>query len=275
LDRLVHFRRNQKDREAREAWTQLRQAVLYHKFSDPVVLATDAVWPVTHCADGVILHSEDWKVYPPGTKSYALKRWDVNGIYRLIARNDFVRDHFEKKGIPLAFPGNPPYIFTPYIHQSVLSGVIGEEAVEAILIEAGFETETVPDLLFETIDLKIAGHPWYIDCKNFTERTMDNFYLTVESPGHSDKLNVDYFTKSAARKLTAIRDYHTGELCKLIYMNLASDDDRAIQFFDSSFQECHSFASADIVIVQGILRRAAPNEFHTDFLMLIRDMQSY
>jgi hypothetical protein len=207
-----------------------------------------------------------------GTKPYNAEIWRFDDVYRLISQNTFLSDHFAQRGYPLTFGKAPQQMFTNYIIQSILSGAIGEESIAAILASENIELDSVPDPLFETIDLKIMGNPWYIDCKNFTERTLDNFSLEIDTPGYQRKLNQKEFQLSAQRKLHNIQAIHPSEKIKLIYINLASDDDRPVQYFNEEFIRCNNFGEAKIIIIQGILRRSNPDEFHVDFVSFVQDV---
>jgi len=157
-------------------------------------------------------------------------------------------------------------IFTPYVYQAILLGAIGEEAVGAILSHYGVLFDVVPDPIFEIADLHIANTAWYIDCKNFTERTMDNFDLPMDDPAWHEKLNDHYFKENALRKLGIIQQHHGQDVdCKLIYLNLASREDRVRSYRDANFNNVSTFDAARIVVVQGVLNRDHPKQYNAVF----------
>jgi hypothetical protein len=272
LTRLRHLRKNGKDTQARADWTAIREAVLRLDFGASILSAYRCVFALPYYTNGMLwLGKETLKLYPPYTVGSHVRQHDLNGIYRLIKLNDIVRSHFEQMGFPLEFPAVSETCITPYCYQSILAGALGEEAIKALLEARGVQFDEVPDPLFEMIDMKIAGLVWYIDCKNYTERTMDNFRLGEDDPGWHFRLNEGSFKRHALRKLLTIQNHHADQVnCKLIYLNLAGDSDRLMGYFSldqehSSLVQVSNFDDAMVVVVQGILDREHPNSFNREF----------
>ncbi|MBE2182430.1 MAG: hypothetical protein IAE89_03290 [Anaerolineae bacterium] len=279
LSRLQDLRKNGKDIEARQDWAAIRQAVLRLDFDSSVLSAYQCVFPLPYYAEGKLsIAKESLKLYPPGTRASHIQEFDLNSIYGLVRQNELIQEHFTLHQFPLVFPSSSSKCITLSCFQSILAGAIGEEAISAILQFCGITLEPVPDALFETIDLKILSHPWYIDCKNYNERTMDNFRLGADDPAWHFKLNEESFKQHARRKLKAIAQYHSEATdSKLIYINLFGDRDRFTGHFNfddsGNVQRVKDFETASLIVVQGILQRRSPNSFHPDFEYFMNDFQ--
>ncbi len=146
--------------------------------------------------------------------------------------------------------------------------------IEAILNNHGVVLDgELQDTLFEIADLKIAGRAWYIDCKNYSERTLDNFHVTPDDPAWRPKLNDNDFKHLAHRKLMAVQDVHGQQAdCRLIFLNLASSDDWKRIYFDADFDEVRTFEDASIVVVPGVVQRENPGEYTDAFVSFFDHM---
>lgn len=279
LSRLKDLRKNGKDIGARQDWVAIRQAVLKLDFDASVLNKYQCVFPLPYYAEGKLsIAKESLKLYPPGTRTSYIQEFDLNSIYGLVRQNELIQEHFALHQFPLVFPSISSKCITLSCFQSILAGAIGEEAISVILQFCGITLEPVPDALFETIDLKVLSHPWYIDCKNYNERTMDNFRLGADDPAWHFKLNEESFKQHARRKLKAIAQYHSEATdSKLIYINLFGDRDRFTGYFNfddaGNVQRVKDFEMASLIVVQGILQRRSPNSFHPDFEYFMNDFQ--
>lgn len=280
LTRLQDLRRDGKDLAARQDWTALRQAVLRLNFESQILDDYQCVFSLPYYSEGKLsVGKENLKLYPPGTRAAHIQELDLNSIFGLVRQNDVIREHFVCHDLPLSFPVSSEKCITLACYQSLLAGAIGEEAISAILEFCGIPLDNVPDALFETIDLKVAVQPWYIDCKNYNERTMDNFRLGADDASWHFKLNEEKFKHHAKRKLQLISQYHDpSAACKLIYLNLFGDRDRLMGYFNfndatGELQRGRDFDSATLIVVQGILQRRKPNSFHPDFEYFINELQ--
>lgn len=172
----------------------------------------------------------------------------------------------------MAFGTTSGQFFTPYCYQSILAGALGEEATKAILLAENFLLEPVPESLYELVDLKITERAWFIDCKNYNERTLDQFALQPDDPAYRPKLNEGDFKRLAQHKLKRIcQQYPEG---KLLFMNLVSGEDRPYQYFDQGFQSVDNFDEADIVIIPGVLNRENPNQYNKSFEQFLNRLKS-
>jgi hypothetical protein len=198
--------------------------------------------------------------------------WIMDALYYTIKENRVIRDHFEARDYKLAFSPSDQHFFTPYCYQAILAGAIGEEAITALLQDEGVELEETPDALFEVADLKIRGLPWYIDCKNYNDRTLERFSAPIDDLAWHPKLNEAHFAERARLKVEQLRAHH-GTQVKLIYLNLVSSQPRPRGYYDCDFRET-SFGEASIVVIQGALRRRIPNAYHQAFEHFFHDLRS-
>jgi hypothetical protein len=196
-------------------------------------------------------------------------------VYDTISRNKTIREYFAQRGYELDFSLDGQYGFVPYFYQAVLSGAIGEEAISALLLEHGIRLEDMPDALFEVADLKVMAKPWYIDCKNYSDATLERFALTSEDEGFYHKLSGEYFRRRAIEKWNQIAEVEGDHSC-LIYVNLATSQDRLLQYFRCEgdyLQPVAHFSEAQIIVVQGALNTFNPDEFHEAFVRFLHDLK--
>jgi hypothetical protein len=193
-------------------------------------------------------------------------------MYTTIAGNTVIQEHFARQGFDLKFDHPGTSFFTPYCLQAILAGAIGEEAIAALLAEKGIIVKPLPDPLFEVVDQQIAEKPWYIDCKNYNDHTLERFSLPVGDPLRHPTLNEDHFAQHAKAKLQRIIQY-TGQASKLIYINLVSGQERPLGYYDRDFQKVTTFEAAEIIVVQGALDRQSPNFFQAAFTTFLNDLK--
>ncbi|WP_157506323.1 hypothetical protein [Ktedonobacter racemifer] len=200
-------------------------------------------------------------------------RWNMNALYERIRLNPVIADYFRGEGYELAFDHINKAFFVPYCFQAILTGAIGEEAIRALLLEEGFTFEPVPERLFGVADLKMAAVPYYIDCKYFSDWTMQRFSLSPEDPAYHDKLNDAHFKVHARKKLDTISTYH-GEPGKLLYINLVSHFSRLLDYYTADFiTPVEQFTDASIVWLQGALQEDTVALPQVAFQRLCQDMK--
>jgi len=270
LSRLEGLRNGSGDSEARTHWQQLRYAALKHQFQDHLLATYECVTESPHYRNGVLYLTQQNEIVPSHIVPPGTYPWRMDALYWVVRENRVIRDHFLNHGYKLSFDPNERHFFTPYCYQAILAGAIGEEAISALLSDEGIELEELPDELFEVADLKIRAMPWYIDCKNYNEQTLDRF-PAPEGERHP-KLNEEHFAESARIKVEKLRAYH-GTPVKLIYINLVSIQPRPRDYYDDNFQSV-SFGDASIVVIQGALRRPGSNAYQQAFMHLLHDLQS-
>ncbi len=271
--RLENVRKGTGDAEARKQWMDLRRAALCHDFNADILKEYGCVVESPYCVNGIVHLGPHNEIIPRHLHRPDTYRWHLNRAYNVIVDNLIIHEYFLDNGFAMAF--SDQRFFTPYFYQAILLGAIGEEACVALLNDSGIALEEVPDPLFEVADLKVANHPWLIDCKNYNEYTLRRFALSPDDPAWHPKLNDDAFRMRARDKIARISAYYGSE-SKLIYLNLSSSQNRPYGYYTSDFRDASSFADAAIVVIQGALLRNAPNATHEayrQFILAIGDQE--
>jgi len=290
----------------RKKWTIIREDVLKHAFCSEELRKLSGVFQTEKSFssggdDLSLLLDEERNILPPNSPKLAnYQTWNLNSVYQIIKKNEVIRGYFELHKYELGF-ANLGQFFTPYLWQAVLIGAIGEEATKAIFAkpaeyskEHGHECfadsialsddneSEISDTLFEVADLKVSGHPFYIDCKNYGYQTIFNFPLLDEDgkPLHA-KLNEEYLLTKAIEKLQKIRDYHSSNMpsrVKLIYLNLIGDEADTHTIYQVSdlggYQPVQQLAEGDLIFISGILLRNNPNRYSTSFKTFFKELSN-
>lgn len=277
LQRLHAFRSGNGDERAKSEWIALRLSALEHAFAEQILETYHAYFTTNLADDGLLYMDDELRIYPRGKHPTDARPRRVNSVYDVIQSNKVISDYFMARGFELEFDSASNHFFTPYFYQSILVGAVGEAAIQAVLranlIRA---TEDLPDPLYELADLKIKDKPWYIDCKNYSERTLGNFSLPREDIAYHPKLNEGAFIKQAQSKLSKMQKYHANiSEPKLVYLNLVHSGDRIKRYLDSDFNAVNSFADAQIIIIQGIIEVSSPNSYSTPFTRFIVDCKNH
>lgn len=277
LNQFEAVRRGVDAARTRYIWQHLREACLKHDFGDETLQAYSCTFTSRHIRDATVNVTPDQETIPSHLAQPDTYCWRLNAAYDVISDNHLIRDYFVRHGYELDFSLDQQTALVPYCYQSILVGAIGEEAVRALLLEHGFKFEEVPDALFEVADLKIENLPWYIDCKNYSDDTLERFALTPLDSRYYYKLSGDYFRQRAVEKWHLLADQH-GPEARLIYINLATNQDRPLQYFqciDGDLQEATRFDDAQVVVVQGALNTFNPDEYQLSFTRFLLDMERY
>jgi hypothetical protein len=256
----------------------LRQAALEHDFANPLLAQYKAVFKTPYFHDGVLYVDKEKSLYPYDKRTEEVAPWRLNSIYDAIVQNPVLNDAFHNQGFELTFDGVNGQFFVPYFYQAILVGAIGEASIRAILRHHLIATtDNLPDRVFELADLKVVHAPWYIDCKNYSERTMSQFHYSQDDPAYSPQLNERSFIDKAKAKFQQIRDYHHDDVdqCKLIFLNVVSSTDRPKLYFDAHFNEVKNFADAQIIIVQGCIQSADPRHYTAAFEQFVSELKHY
>lgn len=275
LEQFGAIRRGTHTGSLRYVWRRLREAALKHDFADEVLQEYDAVFSSPYLQNGELYLTPEMDVIPAHLAQPDTRFWRLNGVYDLISHNKTIREYFAQRGYELDFSLDGQYGFVPYFYQAVLSGAIGEEAISALLADHGISFEDMPDALFEVADLKIMARPWYIDCKNYSDATLERFSLTSEDEGFYHKLSGEYFRRRAIEKWNQIAEIEGHQAC-LIYINLATSQDRLLQYYRCNGDQLESvnhFSEAHVIVVQGALNTLNPDEFHEAFLRFLHDLK--
>lgn len=290
LDKLNVLRLNPnhaKSNEIRDEWNKLRRIALRHDFNDVILKKYNAIFETDYYDhyNRVIYIDKEYNIVPRKIANSSFMRWQLDSIYNAVRENSFVRSYFELQQFEIGFNTHSKF-YTPCFYQSILIGAIGEELIKAIFEKPkSYEKATkntivlgepieldeneIPNQLFELIDTKIKGKNWFIDCKNFNERTLQNFTLEENDLYYNPKLNETEFRRKALSKLQQISDFHNYEDCKLFYINALgnTDDDRAVGYYDENFEQLPfgDFQNAKIIMVFGVLQRQKPEYFCEGF----------
>lgn len=244
-------------------WERLRKAVLRHDLNGEILKEYHCVFTTPYCENETLYVNNKYETFPNHFQHSDIHPWRLNSVYSLIAENSVIRRYFEDRGYELGFNTTSNQFFTPYCYQAILIGAIGEEATKAILSNETIPLEVIPDSLYELADLKIAEQAWFVDCKNYNERTLDQFTLLPDDPAYRPKLNENDFKQLAQHKLRRIQQQFPNG--KLLFINLLSGEDRPYQYFDDEFRPANSFDEASIIIIPGILNRETPNQYNKAF----------
>jgi hypothetical protein len=257
--------------DIRHDWEDLRRAVLQHDFQSEVVARYHCMMTSPYLNRGRLNLTDQIEILPLDIAVPGSRIVHLDAVYAVISENAIIREHFVERGYDLRFDHPGQQFFTPYCLQAILAGAIGEEAVTALLAHEGINVEGLPDALFEIADLAIVGQPWYIDCKNYNELTLDRFAVAIDDPLWHPTLNERYFVGHARAKLERI-NRHSGLASKIMYINLVSGQERPLGYYNSNFELVADFAHAQIIVVQGALDREAPNRLHVAFQTFLDDL---
>jgi hypothetical protein len=272
VTRLETVRSQEKDLEARHDWEKLRQAVLRHDFHANVVHRYHCVTSSPYFSRGKLNVTQEFDILPLELNIPGSRVINFDAIYAIISENLVICEYFLDHGYDLQFNHPEFHFFTPYCLQAILAGAIGEEAITALLTVEDIPLEPLPDALFEIADLCVAGKPWFIDCKNYSDQTLDRFSLPIDDPLWHPSLNEPAFIQHAKAKLERIMRY-AGPESKLMYINLVSGQERPLGYYNQDFQPVLNFEEAAIIVVQGALDRLAPSCFHTAFTTFLTDLK--
>jgi hypothetical protein len=267
MRRLADLRAGSEDIDVREIWDGIRHAALCHDFlrhdlkgEASLLDKYHMIHPTPFVDCGCVYLDDAGNLLDPAIGMG--RRWRLDAVYGVIRDNETIRRYFNERGFEMGFVGAAQIIFTPYAHQAILTGAVGEAAVKA-LFEAEFGRDTfepLPDTLYELVDLKLAGCPVCIDAKNYSESTLVKFGYEVLDADTDPNLTGAAFARKAVEKSKKIRAVY-GASGRLIYINLAASDDRAgLELYNRDFAGITNFDEAEIIVVPGAIRRNSPNE---------------
>lgn len=274
VDQFQAVRQNRDNAGIRKDWGALRKAGLKHDFADGLLQRYACFFKSPYVQKGIVFLGAENEVIPPDLNHPDVYRWRLNILYDVISGNRIIREYFRQHGYELDFNLDGQYFFVPYFYQAVLSGAIGEEAITALLEAADIVFEDVPGTLFEVADLKVKNRPWYIDCKNYSEATLDRFGLAPEDVLFHPKLYEPHFIERAMEKWREIAAVH-GSDSRLMYINLATAHERPIGYYRNDFTSVDTFTDAQIIVLQGALQTQNPNEYQDAFQRLLSSLTAY
>lgn len=275
VERLERFRRG-KDPDAKAIWQSLREAVLKLDMHAQVLIQHHCRFRTTYAEHGVLSIDENLTLYRQDAAPPESRSWHLGAVYFRLRRNPTIQRYFAQRGYELGVTTLAQMFLTPACYQSILMGALGEQATVALLSHEHIPLDDPPDALFEIADLRVVGQPWYIDAKLYSERTLDGFLMPVDDPDWTPKLNEEDFKRLACEKLARIQTHHPSDAgaCKLIYLNLASANDRARRYLSASGEPVATLAEAQLVVIQGMLDARQPDTYTDAFQILLADLRS-
>ena len=234
--------------------------------------AIGGVFQTNYVHDGRLFINRQMQIAPPGVQSHEFAPWNLNGVYSslTVIQNTAITNHFRVRGYELAFlnteqthtPTNGRF-FLPYVYQAILTGAIGEEAIQAILRMKKIPAsgDTIPNELFEVADLRVSAvdgqpRPVFIDCKNYGLNTLRQFGLPPDDPLYNPALNEPLFREKMVRKWERLHQViraDGNEPCRLIIANLVHDDEGALRYYDACFEPVDVWDNARIIVLTGAL----------------------
>lgn len=299
-DKLI----TEEQKSVRKIWNNLRIDALKHDFNTPLMKKYNCVFNTNYVVineyeKGVTektlyINKHNKHIAPFRGADY--EEWNLNFPYRSIIKNSVIATYFELNQFEVGFNHHGQF-FVPYFYQAILMGAIGEEAIKAIFknpqtLNVNYEKgnwdipkfislkrngktiplndSEIPNSLFELADTKVEGKPWYIDCKNYSLKTLANFPVKENGKPLHPKLNEEYFEESTIRKFNRIQQEYSYENAKLIYINFIGGEDGKVAYFDIIDEQLIptnlGFQDAKIIVIQGVLKRDAPNELTNAFI---------
>ena len=285
IKKLNWVRENPKKKQAndiRHEWNKLRISALQHNFLEDdknLIYKYSGIFDTEYydyTYKAIYLNKHQHIISKKEAHS-DFEKWNLDSIYHFVKENNSMRSYFELRGFELGF-NNIGKFFTPYFYQSILAGAIGEEIVKAgfqypqtIISIPIYITDTeIDNTLFELADLKIKNRLWYIDAKNYSEQTIQNFPLIEGDYFFHHKLNETYFKESALKKLKTIQTFHNDKDCKLIYINAFGDNTKPKKYLDENFNDIgFDFINAKIIFIHGVIDRDNPQDYCVGFKNLL------
>lgn len=224
---------------------------------------------------------EDFAIYPEKFKiKDEIVVWDLNSPYNYINQNTLLKDDFKHLGYPTIFQKQPYSVqktFTPYIHQAILRGAIGEEAIQCLLAHEELfcdKDDNYPISLFELFDAKLKDYPIYFDFKNFSKRTQDLFGLIAEDPFYDQDFDSENFLQKVSRKLKTIITETNQNDARYIVLNFVASNDKVTKFFDIELNPKDYFEDAQIIIVPSSITDNKPNDTSLEFKKLVQSLKN-
>lgn len=266
--------------EIKEAWTEIREALLKHDFDKRINIETigktihikrDFAFETKYVNRNkeLFVDVEKMKVYREQAPSKKLTTWNLDSAYRIISNNHLLKKLFEKNGYQTSFEIKPDlvnYILTPYIYQAILLGAIGEQAISLLLNHHGILLESfneLDDSLFEVVDAKVRDFPIYFDFKNFAASTLDKFSFEPTYRNFDTEINSEGFIQKIKSKYELLKKHSENPILYII--NLHSEQKRKPDFFDKNMRPVTYEKDSCIRIIPSVLNHADFNQLSAEF----------
>lgn len=266
--------------EIKEAWTELREALLKHEFDKRINIETigktihikrDLAFETKFIGKNkeLLVDTDKFRVYKELAPHKKLAIWNLDSAYKTISKNNLLKKMFEKNGYKTSFEIKPNivnHILTPYIYQAILLGAIGEQAISFLLNHHGVLLDGFDELdnsLFEVIDAKAKDLPIYFDFKNFAANTLDKFSYNATDRNFDTEINSKEFIQKIRAKYELLKKQSENPI--LYILNLHSEQKRKPDFFDENMKSVTYEKDSCIRIIPSVLNHADPNQLSTEF----------
>lgn len=266
--------------EIKSVWTELREAILKHDFNKRINLEVigrtlhvkrDLSFETKHINKNkeIHIHKEKLNIYREMAPNKKLIIWNIDTAYRIIAKHQLLKNHFEKNGFKTSFDIKPNivnYVLTPYIYQAIMLAAIGEQAISFLLTYNGITLDSLNDLnnsLFEVVDAKVKGLPIYFDFKNFGSSTLEKFSLTSNDLNYDPELNSKELIDKLKSKYSLLKKQHANPI--LYILNLYSEKRRNPDFFDANMNPVKYEKDSCIRIIPSVLNPTDIEKYSANF----------
>lgn len=268
--------------EVRKGWTELRKAILnqdwekdlefplkdfsyYYSVRELFCVAVPSTWRLDKLAK-----DPHKKNFLPGKRYPSDIAWNPQALFHLVSQNPAISAYFLQSGFPMECSeaqNGFRYLLCPFAEQSLLKGAIGEAALMALFMDKMIPIEpleSLPDELFEEVDFKVQGKPFYIDAKNYSLNTMFRMQLSPGDPRYEFKLDSEQFLKHCGKKLKRLKAIG-GSDAVLVIINLFAAENAIPGFFNQDLDSLPSQKGADLIILPGALQRKDPALYTSAF----------
>jgi len=273
LNQFSNVRAGKDENHVRHTWEKLRDLALKHDFADD--LLKDFVYTSPYVERGIVYMTADNAIVPSHLTSPDTRQYHLNKVYRTIKANEIIYKHFYRHGYQLAFDGVGQTFFTPYFYQAILAGAVGEEAIKALFKANGISLQPVQDEIFEVVDFQCKNLPFFIDCKHYSDSTLERYLLSPEDDGFDDKLNEVSFMADKVKKWKKLTHIY-GTHIKLMVVNTETSHERTKGYYqlnEEGYIPVARFEDAQLIVIQGVLMTSNPNEYHPAFIRLLDDIR--
>jgi hypothetical protein len=112
LARLEKIRQGANDPEGRQLWQDIRQAVLKHDYTTPVLKHFACVAESSYYQQGMLLLTSDNEILPPHMLLADTHSWEMNRLYRVIKDHPVIQEYFQNSAVQITpFPFDPSIRF--------------------------------------------------------------------------------------------------------------------------------------------------------------------
>ena len=215
-------------------------------------------------------------------ESIATERYALNWPYRQLAQNQQIEAHFISNGYETGHVSTVAhYVFVPHAIQAILSGAVGEAAIEALIRAEGISLDYGannnmfhPDEIFEMFDMKVDGKPIFIDAKNFSASTIMRANLSSSDPMYDPVIEGGDFLRKALYKWQTLASHTGDDRTKFVVINVQTDDG-ANEYWTADLERAEGFSDCAIMLIQGAIDVTQPEKLRSEFQDWIRDVKNF